>query len=128
MFVYKVVLIVFLAVPLNGQRRRNTGSTYKIPEPRIEAYTPAGFSVSIEDAPGIRLFAFHGSVNRELRDLEAGDYSKDVLHTKNGRWTFEDRQTQLHVGDIIYYWLFVIQNDLGYRLDNGWFQVQGKKG
>ncbi|KAF2880535.1 hypothetical protein ILUMI_25633 [Ignelater luminosus] len=124
MLAYKVVLIVFLVVPLNGQRRRNTAGTYKVPQPRIEAYTPVGFSVSIEDSPGIRLFAFHGSVNKELEDLEAGEFSKDVLHTENGRWTFEDRRTRLHVGDIIYYWLFVIRDDLGYRLDNGWFEVK----
>ncbi|KAJ8954274.1 hypothetical protein NQ317_003312 [Molorchus minor] len=39
---------------------------YEVPEATVEAYTPRGFSVSIPDEEGIKLFAFHGKINEEL--------------------------------------------------------------
>lgn len=91
---------------------------YMIPTPTVEAFRPRGLRVSIPDHPGLRLFAFHGVVNRELNGLEAGDMSKDVLKKTNGRWVFEDNRIKLHYGDELNFWLFVIKDHLGYRLDN----------
>lgn len=98
---------------------------YGIPTPTIEAFTPKGFRVSIEDSPGIRLFAFHGNINREVKDLETGAIAGDVVVKKNGRWVFRDRRTRLQAGDEIHYWLFVIKDGLGYRLEGKSFTVQG---
>lgn len=99
---------------------------YEVPQPSIEVSKPKGFRVSIPDEEGIQLFAFHGAINRELDGLEAGDMSKDVLKKRNGRWTFHERKLKLKKGDTLYYWLFVIKDGLGYRLDDGIYTFKGK--
>lgn len=39
---------------------------YETPTPRVELLSPRGFRVSIPDAPGVQLFAFHGNINQEI--------------------------------------------------------------
>lgn len=99
---------------------------YELPEPTIEVLKPKGFRVSIPDEEGIQLFAFHGNVNKEMDGLEAGDMSKDVLKKRNGRWVFEERKLKLKKGDTVYYWLFVIKDGLGYRLDDRAYVFEGE--
>lgn len=101
---------------------------------------------------GVTLFAFHGKLNEHLNHLEAGSWSQDITHIRNGRYTFRDAQTQLKVrgddslmvlnkflpvmifiyfffqqGDVINFWTFVIYKGLGYRQENGEFHVMGMK-
>lgn len=99
---------------------------YEVPEPRIEVLRPKGFRVSIPDEHGVQLFAFHGNVNKEMDGLEAGHMSKDVLKKRGGRWVFEEKKLRLKKGDVVYYWLYVLKDGLGYRLDDGVFEYSGK--
>lgn len=100
---------------------------YSIPEPTIQVVNPRGFKVTIPDEEGIQLFAFHGNINKPLNDLEAGQISKDILHKVGNKWVFSDNNVKLNNGDVIYYWLYVIKNNLGYRRDDGVYHVQGNK-
>lgn len=94
---------------------------YVVPDAKFEALKPRGLRVSIPDEPGIQLFAFHGNVNKEMNGLEAGQLARDIIKAKNGRWVFLDDRLKLNVGDVIYYWLYVIYEGLGYqKLDQTW--------
>ncbi|XP_074037569.1 beta-1,3-glucan-binding protein [Leptinotarsa decemlineata] len=97
---------------------------FTVPVPRIQVLSPRGFRVSIPDQDGIQLFAFHGSLNKPMNGLEAGEFSRDILIKTDGQWVFEDHTTKLKPGDVINYWLFVIKDRLGYRYDNGEFHVR----
>lgn len=99
---------------------------YEVPQAQIEVFKPAGLKISIPDEPGIEIFAIHANVNRVMKYLEAGFYSRDILKPKNGRWTFEEDTACLQIGDIIYFWTFVQKNGLGYRLDDQRFIVTGE--
>ncbi|XP_060535348.1 beta-1,3-glucan-binding protein [Cylas formicarius] len=100
---------------------------FEVPDALVEAYTPQGFSVSIPDQEGIKLFAFHGKINEEMNGREGGTFSRDITKAKNGRWTFYDPITKLNVGDVIYYWTYVDyfdgRNKLGYPKDDQEFTV-----
>lgn len=91
---------------------------YTVPKARIEVLHPKGFSVSIPDTPGIQMFAFHGNLNSPMEGLENGQFSADVLKHKNGRWTFANRKHEIKPGDVLYYWLYVQKDSLGYRRDD----------
>ncbi|KAK9870921.1 hypothetical protein WA026_009884 [Henosepilachna vigintioctopunctata] len=97
---------------------------YTVPEPIIEVLEPRGFSVKIPHSDGISIFAFHGNINQEMDNLEAGQFSKDILKRTGDFWIFKDLHTKLNVGDKIYFWLFVIKNGLGYRYDDGVYTVK----
>lgn len=98
---------------------------YQVPDPTIVTH-PRGFEVSIPDDDGVQLFAFHGNINKPLEGWAAGTFSRDVLKKTKDRWVFKDKRTRLHPGDTIYYWLFVIKDNLGYRYDDGVYTVPGK--
>lgn len=99
---------------------------YSVPEAKIEAFLPKGFSVSIPDSPGLQLFVFHGNVNKHIGSLEAGTFSKDILQPEKGIWIYKDTTTKLKIGDVIHYWLFVEKDGLGYQQDLQRFVVKGK--
>lgn len=117
---YQVLCFALILVPL-------IQCNYEFPKPLIEVLKPKGFKVSIPDEEGITLFAFHGKVNEEMDGLEAGDMSKDILKKRKGRWTFFERKLKLKKGDKVYFWLYVIKDGLGYRLDDGLFVYNGKQ-
>lgn len=98
---------------------------YEVPKAKIEVFYPRGFQVSIPADEGSTLFAFHGKLNEEFDGLEAGHWAKDILKVRDGRFTFVERQTPLKIGDILYYWTYVIHNGLGYREDDGKYVVEG---
>ncbi|KAE8748905.1 hypothetical protein FOCC_FOCC004310 [Frankliniella occidentalis] len=78
---------------------------------RIGAHTRAGKPHS----EGVELFAFHGNVNRELGEREAGEMSMDIRKkSKEGLWTYQS-QRKLKVGDVINYWLYVQRFGRGYE-------------
>jgi len=78
------------------------------------------------DEHGITLVAFHININEDFDGLEAGRFAKDILKIRNGRWTFQDKQVQLRRDDIIYYWVHVVYQGLGYNLIDQSHRVVGK--
>lgn len=112
-----IVMCYFIAMALGIP-------TYEVPKAKIVVYYPKGFEVSIPHEEGITLFAFHGKLNEEMEGLEAGTWSRDIVKKKNGRWTYNERNAKLRIGDTLYYWTYVIYNGLGYREDDGVFTVR----
>lgn len=78
------------------------------------------------DEHGITLVAFHIKFNEDFDGLEAGHIAKDILKVRNGRWTYEDQRTQLTRDDIIYYWVHVVYQGLGYNLVDQSYRVIGE--
>lgn len=70
--------------------------------------------------------AFHVKVNEDFDGLEAGQIARDILKVRNGRWTYQDHQTQLKRDDIIYYWIHVVYQGLGYNTIDKSYRVVGK--
>ncbi|KAK3921937.1 Beta-1,3-glucan-binding protein 1 [Frankliniella fusca] len=105
-----IALAVLLCAPAGA-----AADEYEAPDPIIKAYTPKGLSVSIPDSEGVELFAFHGNVNRELGEREAGEMSVDIRKKKGGLWTYENTQRKLKVGDVINYWIYVQRFGRGYE-------------
>lgn len=101
-------------------------SAYVVPKARVEVLHPKGFTVSIPDTPGIQMFSFHGNLNSPMEGLENGQFSSDILKHKNGRWTFVNRKHEIKPGDILYYWLYVQKDSLGYRRDDQKHEFTGK--
>ncbi|XP_018563524.1 beta-1,3-glucan-binding protein-like [Anoplophora glabripennis] len=100
-----------------------TQAQYEVPDAKVEVFSPKGFSVSIPDHDGIRLFAFHGKINEELTGREAGTFSEDILKPKNGWWTFHAPYQKLQPGDKIYYWTYVEHLGRGYPKDDQMYEV-----
>lgn len=115
-----IFVFCFLSVVISSDMK------YSVPKATIRPFVSKGFSVSIPDSPGLKIFAFHGSINTELDSLEAGTFSKDILQPEDGLWIFSDASTKLNVGDVINYWLFVEKDGLGYRQDLQKFVVKGE--
>jgi len=70
--------------------------------------------------------AFHVKINEDFYGLEAGQIARDIVKVRNGRWTYQDRQTQLNRDDIIYYWIHVVYRGLGYNTVDKSYPVTGK--
>lgn len=112
-------LVLFLVLTLKAAK-----SEYTVPEPYIQTFAK-GFRVSVPHEEGVHLFAFHGNINQPMDGLEAGQFSKDILKKCGDNWVFQDRTTRLRPGDVIYFWLYIIKDGLGYRYDDGSFTVKG---
>ncbi|XP_029164297.1 beta-1,3-glucan-binding protein-like [Nylanderia fulva] len=96
---------------------------YTPPAAKVEPLHPTGLRISIPDEHGITLVAFHVKFNEDFDGLEAGHIARDILKVRNQRWTYQDRQTQLKRDDIIYYWVHVVYQGLGYNLIDQSFRV-----
>ncbi|XP_037024347.1 uncharacterized protein LOC119066151 [Bradysia coprophila] len=116
-------IFAFLSVA-SSTRYESKLTQYSVPKATVTAYQSKGFSVSIPDSPGLSLFAFHGNVNSKLDMLDGGSLSKDITKPKNGMWTYTDVSIKLKIGDTINYWLYVVKDGLGYRLDQQQFVVK----
>ncbi|GAB0099495.1 Gram-negative bacteria-binding protein 2 [Sergentomyia squamirostris] len=101
----------------------NTVSSYKIPPPTFVVTQPTGLKVYIPDEPGIKLFAFHAKINEQLEQNEVGTVNGEVLQPRNGVWTFEDGRVALKPGDKIFYWIYVQNEKLAFRLEEQQFEV-----
>lgn len=97
--------------------------TFTIPDINIQAIDPKGLMVSIPDSPGIQLFAFHGNVNQPIKGKEDGTINRAITQAENGVWSFTDPTVQLKPGDIIYYWIFVQHQRLGFDKQEQQFSV-----
>lgn len=91
-------------------------AAYTPPQATVQALHPTGLRISIPDEHGITLVAFHVKFNEDFDGLEAGHIAKDILKVRNGQWTYQDRHTQLKRDDIVYYWVHVVYQGLGYNL------------
>lgn len=104
-----------------------TPFTFTVPEIKLEVLRPKGFKVSIPDVEGIKLFAFHAKLNEELNGREGGTFSRDIIKSVNGRWTFFEPYVRLKLGDVLYYWTYVDYfngiNKLGYVNDDKMIKV-----
>ncbi|CAG4946613.1 unnamed protein product [Parnassius apollo] len=96
---------------------------YEIPKVTIEALKPKGVRVFIEDTPKLSLFAFQGRINKAIAESDVGDISGEVTAATSGRWIYEDPNVQLKVGDVIYYYVFVVYDRKGYLKDNLSFKI-----
>ena len=96
---------------------------YIPPTPVVEPLYPKGLRMSIPHEDGISLVAYHVKFNNDFEGLEAGTIARDIVKTRNGRWTYEDRTTRLKKGDIIYYWIHVAFGTVGYNLLNKQYVV-----
>ncbi|XP_046737943.1 gram-negative bacteria-binding protein 3-like [Diprion similis] len=83
--------------------------------PLVEVLKPYGFRVSIPNAPGVELFAFHGNINKKMTGKEAGEFSVDVVSKENGRWSYTNSTTLLNPGDTLYFWTHVRVNGVGHE-------------
>lgn len=77
------------------------------------------------DEQGITLVAYHVKFNEDFYSLEAGVISIDIIKPRNGRWVYEDHTTELKNGDMIYFWVHVVYQGLGYNLLNQEHRVTG---
>lgn len=69
--------------------------------------------------------AFHIKINEDFNGLESGTIVRDIVKHENGRWNYEDKTTKLKKNDIIYFWLHIIFNKLGYNLLDLKYKVTG---
>lgn len=79
------------------------------------------------DSQGISLFAFHGNLRNPIFGEEAGSYSGEATKAIDGRWTFIDRTAIIREGDVIYFWVYIKHEDVGYPIKNLNYTVTGKK-
>lgn len=70
--------------------------------------------------------AYHVKFNEDFNGLEAGTIARDIVKVRDGRWTYEDRTTRLKRGHIIYYWVHVVYDGLGYNLLDQQHVVNGR--
>lgn len=98
-------------------------AAYTHPPVTVEALHPVGLRMSIPDEHGITLVAYHIKFNEDFDGLEAGHIAKDILKLRNGRWTYQDRHTELKRDDVIYYWVHVVYQGLGYNLIDQSYRV-----
>ncbi|KAF7403987.1 hypothetical protein HZH68_006781 [Vespula germanica] len=84
---------------------------YTIPEPLFEVLGSKGLRISIEDAPGLQYFTFHGNLNKAIYSGDPGELFGDVFRAKNGRWTLEKANVFLQEGDVVNYWIYVQVNN-----------------
>lgn len=126
MLLLRVTLCFFVCLPFTAAEETNDDLLYFFPEPLVEAFEPRGLRVSIPDSKGIELFAFHGNINKELNQIDAGDLSKDIVRKTGNRWVYENKNIKLRPRDKVNFWLFVIRNHLGYKLDNQSFVIESE--
>lgn len=56
---------------------------------------------------------------------EPGEIHGEISEAdKDGRWTYLNEDKQLMIGDVIYYWIYVQHNGVGYRLESQQFEVR----
>ncbi|KAL2739774.1 hypothetical protein V1477_011163 [Vespula maculifrons] len=91
---------------------------YTPPSATVEPLHPKGLRISVPHEQGITLVAYHVKFNEDFYSLEAGVISIDIIKPRNGRWVYEDHTTELKEGDMIYFWVHVVYQGLGYNLLN----------
>lgn len=99
---------------------------YEFRDVKMEILPDGGFEVSIPKND-VKLFAFHGSKNKELKQKEAGTWSTDVTAPTGNRFVYRNDGAGLKPGDRLHYWLYAITHDgLGHELLNQIKKVKGE--
>ncbi|KAK2585336.1 hypothetical protein KPH14_010017 [Odynerus spinipes] len=99
--------------------------TYTLPQPQFEVLQPSGLRISIPDAPGLQLFAFHGNINKQISSGSPGEISGGVFRAKNGQWTLNVSNVVVQEGDVINYWIYVQANGGSFVKDNQSYRIRG---
>ncbi|KAK4886921.1 hypothetical protein RN001_003192 [Aquatica leii] len=101
------------------QVQSNLDKTYDVPIPDINIRSN-GFDVSINDEDGISLVYFYGKImNASENEIVV---MKSYEKTEN-TWILRSNYNNLKEGDIIYYWLYIKKNGVGYRLTPQYYKV-----
>nr|APP89511.1 betaGRP [Anatolica polita borealis] len=119
----KVVLLILFGSCIASATHNYKPLKYSVPEPLIQAFRPRGLKVSIPHTTGIQLFAFHGNINKPLHGNRPGQLNAEIRVKDGDHCVFQDPTVKLEIGDKIYYRLFVIKDNLGYRYDGGIYEV-----
>lgn len=59
--------------------------------------------------------------------LEVGSITVDTIKPIGGQWIYEDKSVKLKVGDVVYYWVNMVHNQVSYNLVNQQYNVSGSK-
>lgn len=100
---------------LHGSLRLVT--SYTVRTPQISVLSPTGIRFEIDDpTPGVRLIAYHYSVNAKVLGVQAGQYNVDV-QPLDGQFVHENRLVTVNNGDTVYYWVNAIYDNGASTLD-----------
>lgn len=110
---YSTIFLCFTVILFSGN-----SDAYTPPSAKVEPLYPKGLRISIPHETGITLVAYHVKFNDDFYSLEAGTIAIDIIKPRNGRWVYEDHTTELKEGDMIYFWVHVVYQGLGYNLLN----------
>lgn len=80
---------------------------------------------NITDEYGIKWVSYHIKINSEFEGLEIGELTRDIVKPNDGEWVYEDKTSELKVGDIIYYWINIVHNGEEYILEDQQYRVKG---
>ncbi|RVE48860.1 hypothetical protein evm_006510 [Chilo suppressalis] len=117
---YTVLILLVIFASVSAQ------SEYNLPALKIEVFKPKGYKLSLPYIPNLLLYIFRGNINKPIdTDSTAfGTISGQLAQVPNGRFEYEDRETQLKLGDVINYYLMVsvagfdtfVENNLSYTV------------
>ncbi|XP_030756018.1 beta-1,3-glucan-binding protein-like [Sitophilus oryzae] len=96
---------------------------YEIPNIALQAFTPSGLRISVPADPEIKLFGVHFNINKDIHELETGEYNEDISRPENGKFTYFNPTLKLKEGDTVYYWVYLQVGDLGYKKDGEKYTV-----
>ncbi|KAF5280020.1 hypothetical protein FQA39_LY05401 [Lamprigera yunnana] len=114
MFYYFLQILLLCAIRIEAYFDK----TYNIPNPEINI-KPNGFEVSIKHEQGISVFYFYGKI---ISDNKNEDIIMKTLVKNNDRWVLESYRN-LKKGDIMFYWVYVKKEGVGYRLTPRYYEV-----
>ncbi|XP_064612240.1 beta-1,3-glucan-binding protein-like isoform X1 [Liolophura sinensis] len=84
----------------------------------ISRLQPKGIRFSVQDEAGVSLVGVHYSINKPIRNVEAGTFNYDVNSKTGSFWVHENRQVVLSPGDKVYYWVYWVKEGRGEQLLN----------
>ncbi|XP_037071874.1 transmembrane protease serine 11D-like [Pollicipes pollicipes] len=87
-------------------------STADVPTPRF-TFQPGAIHVTIPSSPGMSLAAIHLTVGEPVHGTRPGKYNKDLA--RDGDVFRGTVHFQWQTGDVIYYWVYVVVDGLGYQ-------------
>ncbi|XP_066254945.1 beta-1,3-glucan-binding protein-like [Euwallacea similis] len=88
---------------------------YHIPVIKFEAFAPKGLRVSIPAQDKVERFAIHLNIGNPIEEMEPGDISAYITKPSKGRFTYFDPEIQLNNSVVIYYWVFVQYDQMGFK-------------
>lgn len=111
MFYQFTLAVLFYIVEANA-----SFDLYNVPNPKI-TIDSNGFEVEIGHEDGIELFYFHGKVLTSNVKVAPESVIDMLTYEREGdKWILRSNYSDLHLRDIITYWLYVKKSGVGYRL------------